>query len=248
MPEHGGERLDQVVARGADDEGGAALVLVAMDLVEHLRVDAGQDPREHRRRHPLDVPLGHLGEDLLGDVEHRVGLLVRGAAKTVAEVVPAPLGELAARDEAALVGDPARRPCRTSRPSVSCRGRRRLLRAWSEPGPRRSRTSAVDLHEDRVALAAARADRGAAEAAAAALAARAPARRRCGRPTRRSDGRGRWRRRSRSPCPRRSRASASELIATEANASLISQRSTSPGFLPIFSSACIAAFAGVLAR
>jgi hypothetical protein len=39
-----------------------------------------------------------------------------------------------------------------------------------------------------------------------------------------------------------------ELIATEAKASLISQRSTSPGVLPIFSSAAIAALAGVRAR
>ena len=39
-----------------------------------------------------------------------------------------------------------------------------------------------------------------------------------------------------------------ELRATEAKASLISQRSTSSGLLPIFSSACLAALAGVLAR
>ena len=40
----------------------------------------------------------------------------------------------------------------------------------------------------------------------------------------------------------------SELIATEAKASLISHRSTSSGVLPILSSACLAAFAGVFAR
>ena len=39
-----------------------------------------------------------------------------------------------------------------------------------------------------------------------------------------------------------------ELIATEANASLNSQRSTSSGALPIFSSAWRAALAGVRAR
>lgn len=35
---------------------------------------------------------------------------------------------------------------------------------------------------------------------------------------------------------------------TDANASLISQRSTSSGLLPIFSSACMEALAGVFAR
>ena len=39
-----------------------------------------------------------------------------------------------------------------------------------------------------------------------------------------------------------------EFSATEANASLISQRSISSADLPILSSACWAAFAGVLAR
>ncbi len=39
-----------------------------------------------------------------------------------------------------------------------------------------------------------------------------------------------------------------EFSATDAKASLISHRSTSAGFFPIFSSACIAARAGVFAR
>ena len=54
-PEHLGQLLDQLVAGGADDEGRAALVLVAVDLVEHLRVDPRQDPGQHLRAHPLDV-------------------------------------------------------------------------------------------------------------------------------------------------------------------------------------------------
>ncbi len=52
--EHLGQRLDHAVAGGADDEGGAPGVLVAVDLVEHLRVDARQDRRHHLRAHPLD--------------------------------------------------------------------------------------------------------------------------------------------------------------------------------------------------
>jgi len=105
MPSTGRQRPDQVVARGADDEGGAPVVLVAMDLIEHLGIDARQDPGQHRGRHSLDVPLRHLGEDLLGHLEHGAGLLVRGPPQAVAKVVPAPSGELPASHEPALVRD-----------------------------------------------------------------------------------------------------------------------------------------------
>src|SRR4029077_13091177 len=64
---------------------------------------------------------------------------------------------------------PAQRPSRTSRPSASCRGRRRLLRAWSRSLALGDHgLSPVDLDEDRVALAAAGTNRGATQAAAAA--------------------------------------------------------------------------------
>ena len=51
--------------------------LMAVDLVQHLRVDPRQDSGEHRGGHALDVPLGDLGEDALRDLQHRIGLLVR---------------------------------------------------------------------------------------------------------------------------------------------------------------------------
>ncbi len=47
--------LDQVVARGAHDEGRAALVAMRIDLVEHLRIDARQDLGQNLRPEALEL-------------------------------------------------------------------------------------------------------------------------------------------------------------------------------------------------
>ena len=95
----------------------------------------------------------------------------------------------------------------------------------------------LDLEQHRVALAAAGADRGEAEAAAvsAQLVDHRREDPRAGRADR--DGRARPRRRSRSPSRGRRRACLAELSATEQKASFTSTRSTSPIVLPAFSSA-----------
>ena len=64
--EHAREHHNEVVAGGADDEGGPVGVLVAADLVEHLGVDARQHSRQSRPgREALDVTGGHATEKLL---------------------------------------------------------------------------------------------------------------------------------------------------------------------------------------
>ena len=56
--EHPGERRDEVVAGGADDEGRPPCVLVGVELVEHLRVDAGKDRCHHLGAHAVDLTAG----------------------------------------------------------------------------------------------------------------------------------------------------------------------------------------------
>jgi hypothetical protein len=78
---------------------------VAVDLVEHLRVDPRQDAGEELGAHPIDVALRDLGEDLLRDVDHGARLLVGRPAQPVAEMVPPPPGELSAGHEPVAVRD-----------------------------------------------------------------------------------------------------------------------------------------------
>ncbi|HET7053933.1 MAG TPA: hypothetical protein VFI09_08475 [Solirubrobacterales bacterium] len=97
--EHGGEQLDHAVAGGADDEGGAAGVLVGVDLVEHLRVDARQDRRHHLRVHPFDRARGDAGDQVPRHAQHIARALVGRAAQAVAQVLHRPARQLTAADD-----------------------------------------------------------------------------------------------------------------------------------------------------
>ena len=63
-PEHVRQRLDDAVAGGADDEGRPAGVLVGVDLLQHLRVDARQDRRHHLRGPSARLAGRHPGDQL----------------------------------------------------------------------------------------------------------------------------------------------------------------------------------------
>ena len=99
MPEHTGERLDQVVPGGADDEGLATRVLLAVDLGQHLGVDPRQDPGQDLRPHALDLPRGDVGKRIPGHLQDLVGLLVGGAPEAVPEMISRPLEDLDPGDQ-----------------------------------------------------------------------------------------------------------------------------------------------------
>ena len=112
--EHLGQAADHVIARCADDERRAPLVLVAPDLLEHLRVDPRQDPGHHLRGQPRKLDPRDPFEGLAGHPQQRIGLLVARSHQPVAKVIDPPPRQLAPRDEPMIAGgsreDHARRP------------------------------------------------------------------------------------------------------------------------------------------
>ena len=104
-PQHLGQRLDDAVAGGADDEGRAAGVLVPVDLLQHLRVDARQDRRQDLRVHPFDGPHRDAGDQFAGDPQDLGGALVGRPPQAVPQVLDRPAEELPAADDAVPRGD-----------------------------------------------------------------------------------------------------------------------------------------------
>ena len=105
-PEHPSQGRDDPVAGGADDEARPPGVGVGVDLGQHLRVDARQDPGQHLGPHAIDLDARHSGDQIARDLHHLGSLLVARPTQPVAEVIEAPAGELAAPDDPPLRGHP----------------------------------------------------------------------------------------------------------------------------------------------
>jgi hypothetical protein len=102
--EYPGKQPDQLIAGGADDERGPAFVLVGVDLVEHLGVDAGQDPGEQVGNHARDLALGDTAQQLGHLGQQGLGLLVRVTAKPVSQVLACPAHDRRPADDSGPVG------------------------------------------------------------------------------------------------------------------------------------------------
>ena len=104
-PQHFGQRFDHAVAGGADDEGRAPGVLVAVDLLQHLGVDARQDRRQDLRVHPFDGPHRDARDQLAGDPQDLTGALVGRPPQPISQVLDGPAEELPAPDDPVSRGD-----------------------------------------------------------------------------------------------------------------------------------------------
>ena len=174
--QHVGEHLGHLLRGGRADVDRAPGVLVGVGDLEHLRVQARQHAGQHLGRQALQVDHALAGDHLADLAAHAVGRLVGRAAQAELHVLPA-----VARDPPA--GEQARaargaRPVQARRaghqraveveergaPPVLGAGRARLLLRGDVV---RHAPLRVDLQDHRVALAAAAADGGAAQAAAA---------------------------------------------------------------------------------